>query len=207
MQTMAPVLKKMIVLSGLFVTGAVLGPLLIAALGALSPEKGKFGQSAEAAMLVDSYRDALPEQILWLTIPSPELEKKCGYETDSVFDGIRTGTQEDPMLDYAAYVTLNGWLDEREDEVWVSNVTEKIDAGFSDYHKSFLRRCIEATLFKSYCMSVVEDFGNKVGRLSKPENAKMQEDKIIQQIECNFVDGVAARKGIDLQTAHRSDSK
>ncbi|WP_373489940.1 hypothetical protein [Parasphingorhabdus sp.] len=206
MPAILPALKRILFVSALFLTGAVFGPLLFAALAAFSPEQGPFGESIEAEKLVGAYRDELPEQILWLTIMPPNLEKQCGYETDSVFDpSLPRDQRETHMLDYAAYLTLSRWRNEHADYEWISRITEKIDSSFSDYHKSFLRRCIESTLFKPHCMAVVEEFGNKIGRFPERDGPESANGPILDRVVCNFVDGVAARKGIELQTADRSE--
>jgi hypothetical protein len=208
MSAALPAFKKILGALGLFLIGAVFGPLLFAALAAFSPAKGKFGDSIESIKLVDAYRDELPEQILWMSILPPDSEYECGYETDSVFsDDSGHAEVETPMLDYAAYLTLIRWRNEQADSAWISRITEKIDSSFSDYQKSFLRRCIETTLFKANCMKVVEDFGNNVKRFADRDGPKSPEELISSQILCNFVDGVAARKGIALKTEHRSTSK
>ncbi len=205
MSAVLPVLKRILFASALFLTGAVFGPLLFAALAAFSPEQGQFGESIEAEKLVEAYRNELPEQILWLTIMSPSLEEECGYAVNSVFDlnfpRDQSGTH---MLDYAAYLTISSWRNEHTGYEWISRITEAIDSGFSDYHKSFLRRCIETTLFKSHCMAIVEEFGNKVERFPERDGPKSENELILDQVVCNFVDGVAAKKGIELQTADRS---
>ena len=204
MSAVLPLLKRILFASALFLTGAVFGPLLFAALAAFSPAQGQFGESIEAEKLVEAYRSELPEQILWLTIMPPNFEKQCGYETDSVFDlnfpRDQGGTH---MLDYAAYLTISRWRDEHTGYEWISRITEEIDSSFSDYHKSFLRRCIETTLFKSHCMGVVEEFGNKVDRFPERVGPESENKLILDQVICNFVDGVAARKGIELRTADR----
>ena len=175
MSAVLSVLKRILFVSALFLTGAVFGPLLFAALAAFSPEQGQFGGSIEAEKLVEAYRNELPEQILWLTIMSPSLEKGCGYEVDSVFDlnfpRDQSGTH---LLDYAAYLTISSWRNDH-------------------------------TLFKSHCMAVVEEFGNKVERFPERDGPESENELILDQVVCNFVDGVAARKGIELQTADRSE--
>jgi len=53
-------------------------------------------------------------------------------------------------------------------------------------------------------MAVVEEFGNKVERFPERDGSESENELILNRVVCNFVDGVAARKGIKLQTAYRS---
>ena len=187
--------------------GAIFGPLAIAGAAAAigGPETDHFGGSIEAEKLVDAYRDQLPRGLLFLTITPPPDGAECGYDPEIVFPGgigaMYPEGRATSYSDYQGYSELHRWRNGRRDDAWIRAITARIDEGMTDFQASFLRRCIESTMFADLCAREVERFGETVPRYGRPRTNEAEgfEDRVV----CTFVDGVVARKGVPLSPADR----
>lgn len=201
---MQKIVKRSVSTLSLVLLGAVLGPLIVAAASAAldaNQEDSPFQKQNEAARLVNAYRSRLPVGILFMSVPLPEDGKECGYEPEHVFPDatnqmLRSG-RENRYADYTGYWVLDHWRNSVRDEEWISAISQKIDDDLSDFETGFLRRCIDATLFSTICMSRVASYGDRVERFDHTRPASpMRGFGIEDQIVCSYVDGVAARLGI-----------
>lgn len=191
----------------LVVTGATIGPVVIAAVGAWIDAERQADPWArsEVNRLVEAYRQRLPPNHLFLSLALPEDGKECGYDSTDVFpnawDEIGESIRSQTFNDYAGYYALDRWRNTSRDEEWISAITASIAEETSEFEASFLRRCIEATLFSDICIQRVAEFGdsNRIPRfdhdrpISPPQGIGV-EDEIV----CTYVDGVAARRNLPL---------
>lgn len=194
---------KLAIPLGVFVAGAVLGPIIIAAAGAaIVTAQEDHLKYREANALVDAYRGRLKPNKLFLTVIGPDDGEECGYKPEDVLPDRDEGYAEARRLgrytDYEGYQALYYWRIYSQDESYIDRIKESVAERVSPYEVSFLKRCIESTILSSICMKRVETFGTLVERFPtdrKPfEHALGYRDRVI----CTFVDGVAARKGIPL---------
>ncbi len=186
--------------------GAIIGPIVAAAVLAVAAPSEVYGRNNEAAKLVEVYRSRLRPFLLFLTIARPENGSECGYNSETIFprglyafkDMRKTGQYND----YVGYYALHTWSGNSSDDRWIANMTIALDERLSSFEAGFLRRCIESTVASTMCMSRVERLGRSVPR-SELEGMDYPlpygqgwgfEDRVI----CSFVDGVAARKGLPL---------
>ena len=198
---------KMLGAFGIFIIGATLGPLAIAAFSAWAEADNQmdYTETSEASRLVAAYRQRLPHFHLFLSVIPPEDGTECGYDNNDVFpdsfDQLTDSMRSQKFTEYAGYYALHLWRNDTRDEEWVSAITDSIDEKMSDFEAGFLRRCIEATLFSDFCMKQVAAYGdtNKIPRYDHERPiSPLRGFGIEDQIVCTYVDGVAARKGLAL---------
>ncbi|QIG78948.1 hypothetical protein [Stakelama tenebrarum] len=188
-------LRRILVSLLLLATGAVFGPVLVAAAQSAMVENTEQAQAKEARQLLDAYRSTLEPMLLLLSIvmPSPA---ECGYDKpDELLPNDRAGETA-----WSNYMSLDIWRGEQIDDRYLESVAEYLDARTTTFEAAFLRRCIESTVFASVCANEVKALIDGKQRSAKthapPERTfeSPTEDRII----CTFLDGIAAQKGIPL---------
>ena len=187
--------------------GALLGPVVFAAVGAAVGASQKTYPSVTtgtgAFRLVEAYRARLPRGRLFTSVVAPEDGRECGYENDQVFPrafdqfGVSAHTRK--FTYYSGYWVLDQWRNDSRNAEWVDAIAQAIGEDMSAFEIDFLRRCIEATAFAPICMKKVAQYGNAVSRFNRPQTSSPflgygSEDQIV----CTYVDGVAARRGVPL---------
>jgi hypothetical protein len=179
----------------LLATGAVFGPVLVAAAQSAMVEDSELAQANEASRLLEAYRSTLEPMLLLLTIEMPN-PADCGYDQREdllPFDG---SAEEE----WRAYLYLDHWRMGTQNGSYLYAVSEYLDTRTTAFEAAFLRRCIETTVFASVCAKEVKALVAGKRRSAntpappEPTFESAHEDRII----CTFLDGIAARRGIPL---------
>ena len=202
MKRIFPIVRMVVFVVGLLFAGALFGPVIYAAITAYNYERTDLSTSMEATMLVDAYRGQLAPNILFLSIIPPPDGEECGYEPKEVFpeasEQLGAAIDSEKYDDYVGYYNLDRWRNDTRDKDYIDAITEKIVDDLSPYKIAFLRRCIQYTAFSKFCAEEISEFSDRVERFDHDrKNAYFgmgYEDEIV----CTYVDGVAAKKGINL---------
>lgn len=192
--------------------GALLGPVVFAAIGAAVGTSQKtyplVSKGAVAFRLVEAYRARLPRGRLFTSVDAPKDGRECGYENAKVFPGAMdqfgVSARTNRFTYYSGYWVLDHWRNDNRNAEWVDGIGQAIAEDMSAFEIDFLRRCIEATAFAPICMKKVAQYGNTVSHFNRPQTPSPllgygSEDQIV----CTYVDGVAARRGVPLAEAPR----
>lgn len=205
---MKSIARKGIIGAALLIAGAVLGPVVFAAIGAALfayQNHDTIEAANETALLIEAYQQQLPIGRLFLTILPPEDGGECGYDPEELFpdasDEFEHSMQERRFSYYAGYYALDRWRNKSRDDEYITAIAANIEAQTSVFEVGFLRRCITSTLFRPICMEKVSGFSSGVDRFDHsrepfPALGWGIEDEIV----CTYADGVAARRGIPLMT-------
>lgn len=185
-----------------FAVGMFFGPVVIAAGSALhqpDPDDG-WRTETEASKLVDAYQDHLEPMRLFLTIIPPEDGRECGYDPSKLFPEsimeMANARSADDFTDYEGYYALTRWAGEQNDKAYIMAIADKIDRTMPVWRQEFLRRCIDGTLFASFCMADVEHFGDKVERFPEKPYDYLIAGGHEEEIICTYLDAVAAKRGV-----------
>ena len=192
-------------LTACFVLGAILGPVLIAAVSSVYPsadDKYLEPKEAEVGRLVAAYRAQLPERHLFVTVIPPPDGRECGYDPQAVFpdkwDSIAQSRKTGTFAAYEGYYALNRWRNNNEDEAYIEAIRKRLTENLSHFEAGFLRRCIQNTIFSSQCMAKVKSIGSEVERFDPKRRTYLLAGGHEDQVVCLYVDGVATRKGMTL---------
>jgi hypothetical protein len=189
--------------------GAILGPVLIAAfLSIMQDPDDPFASPGEASRLVDAYRERLPNRVLFHSVVAPENGKECDYDSDVIFPDVMkqmdVSASQHKFTYYSGYHVLDQWRNRSHDEEWIGAIVGAINQDMSNFEITFLRRCIEATVFSPICMSRVSAFGGKVPRFDHQRSPDpFSGFGVEDQIVCTYVDGVAGQRGLPLAKSRR----
>lgn len=202
---MARLLRASSKVLALLLFGAVVGPIVFAAVGSAitASQSDDSDNHAEYERLVDAYRARLPKHVLFTTIREPSIEQECGYASEALFPDFdqqfERSLKEGSFTPYAGYFALGRWRRESVDEEWIAAITKKISAKMSLFEAGFLRRCIEGTLLTESCMARVKPYGDDAMRFDHDRKPLPWVGwGIEREIICTYSDGVAAREGIPL---------
>ena len=195
--------RNFIIVSLAVLFGWIAGPIMYAALAALSPGERSYGTNVEIVRLLDVYRANLRSHFLFRSIASHPDGRECGYEPEEIMpDQIWAmgDARKEEFNAYEGYYALNRWIGQQKDEAYISRIGENILSRVSQYEIQFLRRCIESTVLSPVCMNRVSSFASGVQRF--PEKDETDEFYFVggqdEKIICLYLDGVAARKGLVL---------
>ncbi len=197
----------------LLAIGTVTGPILIAVVTAALSETYESETEAEAAppesafvysrgetadLLFRAYEPHRPPPLLRtdVDIPRTSYWADCGYPQE--LDGdprlltsdmrvVRDAPRPGQAALTAAFAQLRLADQERA-------TIERLDRATSTFSAVFLRRCIESTLARNYCVAEVTarlegDPWERYGHGELPAERK---------VRCQLLDGVAARNGLEL---------
>ncbi|MCB2082635.1 MAG: hypothetical protein KDD90_01075 [Sphingomonadaceae bacterium] len=201
-------MKAILRVASLLAMGGIVGPVAFAAvasaLTATEPHYDSFDEN-EYSRLVEAYRARLPGLRLFMTIIPPEDGKECGYDPQALFpdqdNQVLDSTDKRSFTDYVGYLAMDRWRNNSRDDEYIAAITDNISERMSEFEAGFLRRCIEATVFSSACMSRVEAFGNTAERFDhNREPFPIIGWGIEDEIVCTYADGVAARRSIPLRS-------
>ena len=199
-------------LSAMLVIGAILGPVLFAAIAASLPPTGDWTRMSpehvrnrDIGLMLDALdeREKQSNYITRYSVNPPPDGRECGYDPDSVFPGkydqllkSRTGKK---YIDYMGYRALDRWRSGQIDESIEAAIRDRVQV--SRFEAGFLRRCIQQTSFSGLCADHVDALRQNAyagvdRKIAKREHSTMygHEDNVV----CALVDGVAARKGLPL---------
>lgn len=185
----------------------IFGPLLVAAIATLvsintPPEPWE--ARSEAEKLVSIFRDEQKNVIVLASRIWPEDGAECGYEPTLLFPGgqFLESAHEARFTPYWGYYMLDNWRSDFEWEAFNARVAEEIERTTSQFELGFLRRCVTTTLVRDVCMERVETLirssANNVDRnLGGTESIHAG---TLNDVICIYADGVAARRGLPLQS-------
>jgi hypothetical protein len=186
------------------ILGTVFGPVILAAAASrydasLDEDGGRGHHAAEAVKLVDAYLDQVRDPGVYL-VDLPNLPKEiCGYERERIFprgpvnllDRERTD-----RLDVLGRVALENWARQYRLVEARSDTAQRIMQHMSPFETGFVRRCMETTLFERSCFDRVETV-LKLPARPRPRTPLDEADSGLEDhVMCNYVEGIAARKGI-----------
>ncbi|MFM5895521.1 MAG: hypothetical protein ACKOQM_13975 [Novosphingobium sp.] len=203
---------RLLVLSAMLVIGAILGPVIFAAIAASLPPTGDWARESpedvrnrEIGLMMGALdeREKQSNYITRYSMRPPPDGKECGYDPDSVFHGkydqLLKSTAGKQYAVYRGYWALDRWRSGQIDEAIEAAIRDRVQ--ISKFEAGFLRRCIQQTSFSGLCADQVDALRQKAyagvdRKMAKREHSTMygHEDNVV----CAFVDGVAARKGLPL---------
>ena len=199
--------------AGLLLIGTALGPVAIAAVGAVIEAYRAHNEISysgdEAWLLLEEAEDFEEErsrgEFKYISPVPPMDGKECGYEPKQLFppdtDQFSSAIDERRFTDYIGYDILDRWRHETRDEEWLMAKSIELDAKVGQFQLGFLRRCIAYTLFQGVCydraMNLIADVTENIQRFD--HNRKPHpylgfgiEDEIV----CTYVEGVARRRNL-----------
>lgn len=186
---------KLALVATIFLLGGLSLPVLIAAGGAAFTSKNKEDRFFEARRLIAVYQTHLPRNILFLSINS-DGGASCGYDPEKLAPETTSKADRERYTDeLMASITGERWWVEEQDDIWLSDIADRISNSNSAFTVSFLRRCIEGTALRPLCISHVSQLDQGVEYSPKKLDLRRA---IAKRAYCTFVDGVAAKRGIPL---------
>lgn len=192
---MKSIFGKLAVFSTAFLIGGLLVPLIVAAGEAALVRSDKNDRYYEAQKLISVYQNQLPEHHLFLTIMRRE-GRDCGYDSEKLFPSPGSRSQwEKSQVELVSSFLIEEWEAREQDKLWISAIADRISENSSAFSIAFLRRCIEGTILRPFCVSKVSSFGEGVERFPAKPNLKSIAAK---HTYCTFMDGIAARRSIPL---------
>ena len=199
--------------ASLLAVGTVLGPVVIAALGAgigaYRADTDELYPSDEAWLLLqeaEEYREYQERGNLILVNPMRPMEgKECGYEPKQLFpldsERVPDALLEKRFTDNIGYHVLDRWRHETRDEEYNSARGSALDEAAGQFKLGFLRRCIAYTLVQGAChswtLSLITEATVNISRYDhEREPLPYAGFGIEDEIVCTYVEGVARRRNL-----------
>lgn len=186
---------------GIFLLGAVIGPVLIAAAQAWFAARDPGSGFAAADRLLASLDSYFPAELHMLTLDWTGPVDECGYDYGELFPGPEMATDE-RWTAARGYFDLFLWRQDRfRDRARFARAV-RVQARLEPFAIDFLRRCMDATLFAPFCAGYVRNAIESGDPPRLPPQMRHDHRREMLTI-CAMLDGVAARRGLPLARTRR----
>ncbi len=196
------VLRKIVILAGVFVSGTFLGSLALAALGALEAPDDEFSRRNHAYDVLDAF-DARARAGVAMnsSMDFGGAVSDCGYDPDRLFGPELSLAVGQAWTPYTGYFDLTIWQRNEFSQEVARRRAEHLSRHLGAFELVFLDRCIRSTLFAGQCALRVHrllETGNLRSRNSMPASGPRFVQSRRDRTICTYLDGLAARKGLPL---------
>ena len=197
------VLRKILLVGGALLLGAVVGPLALAAWAALTAPDDATARLTAARRLLDAFDDRHPQEIGMASFDSSGFARDCGYDEEQLFGQTPSMLEGESQgwTPYTGYFDLIMWHhDEFRQEVG-SRRTEHLSQRLNGLELVFLERCIRHTAFSFLCGGRVRrvlETGDLLSHSSLPPLGARPDQQRRSKTICTYLDGVVARKSLPL---------
>lgn len=189
--------KVLLVFVPAFGLGAVLGPLLSAAIAGLSPVKEPGVPLAGAMRLLDAYEARVPADARPAGPSWEAAARRCGYDPRTVVDAeAMPGADWTP---YTGYFDLRMWQGSEARAELRADRAGRLARAMTPFQQGFYRECMMASVFAPLCQRQVSAMLADTAQATTLQAASATAPELrSEETICHFLDGVAARRGLPL---------